>query len=142
MGYNFRLGQMFKSPRIEILAGFGNYRMYSDTSNPVSLTTKEYSGFKTGVSGSFPVDQVFEGDFGAELYIYWFTDMSEKPSTSGNSDNDITHFALFAEQNWRTNLRFRYDINFELYNSNFTGGNASSSSQMLTNFSFGLAYYF
>lgn len=141
-GYNFRLGQLIDSPKIEILFGYANYRMYSDASTPATLTTKEYSGFKTGVTGSYPMAGEFDGSIGAELFIYWFTDMSESPSISGDSDNDITQFSLFIEKNWKTNLRFRYAVDFELYNSNFTGASTTSSSQKLTNVSAGLAYYF
>lgn len=141
-GYNFRLGQMIQAPRIELLAGYSTYRLYTDSSNPAGLTTKSYSGFKTGVTGSYPIPEVFQGSVGAELYIFWATNMSESPDISGSSDNNITQFTLFLEQDWRTNLRFRYALDFELYNSTFTGTTTSSSSQKLTNLSAGIAYYF
>lgn len=142
VGYNFRLGELLESPRIEVLGGLTSYRMYTDTSTPAGLTTKTYKAIKTGVRGSYPIFEYLPLQVGAELFVHWQTKMSENPSISGSSDNDITQFALFAEQDWKVNLKIRYKLDMQLYNSTYSGTATSSSSQKLTHFSAGLNYYF
>lgn len=142
VGYNFRLGEVLEAPRIEVLAGLTNYRMYTDTSTPAGLTTKTYKAIKTGVRGSYPIYEYLPLQVGAELFVHWQTKMSESPSISGSSDNEITQFAIFAEQDWKTNLKIRYKMDMQLYNSSYSGTATSSSSQKLTNFSAGVNYYF
>ena len=66
--------------------------------------------------------------------------MVEDPDISGNSDNSISQFGLFVDQALKINLKARYQLDFEMYNTDFPGG--SSSSQKIISASGGIYYLF
>jgi hypothetical protein len=142
VGYNLRMGATATSPKVEVMGGYSTYRMYVDDSTPAGLTTKTYSGMKFGVSGFYPLSDTSPFSMGANLFLFFDAHMNEKPGTSGRSTNDITQFGAFVDQALKINLKVRYSLDFELYDSTYTGGAASSSSQRHTSASAGLYYMF
>ena len=140
MGYNLRLGSGADSPKVEVLGGFSTYDQFVDDSTPAGLTSKAYGGAKFGVSGKYNVSPGSPYSLGANLMFYFDADMTEDPKTNGNSDNDISQFGVFLDKRMSTNLKVRYALDFELYNSDFSNG--TTSSQRHTTASGGLYYMF
>jgi hypothetical protein len=142
MGYNLRMGASLEAPKVELLGGFSTYEMYVDASTPVGLTTKDYSGVKLGVSGNYPLQDNSPFQMGANLFFFFDADLNEDPAVSGSSDNTITQFGVFMDRALRINLKARFNLDFELYSSNFSGGTATSGSQKHTTISGGIYYMF
>lgn len=140
MGYNLRLGAAHNSPKVELLGGFSTYDLYVDTSTPAGLTSKTYNGAKFGVAGQYGIAPGSPYSIGANLHFFFDADMTEDPKTNGSSDNDITQFGLFLDKQIRLNLKIRYKLDFEMYNSDFAG--SASSSQKHTTASGGIYYLF
>lgn len=142
MGYNLRLGAAIDAPKVEFLGGFSTYDMYVDESTPAGLTSKTYSGVKLGVSGDYPLNDNSPYSLGANLFFFFNANLKEEPTSSGKSDNSITQFGLFLDRSLRINLKARFNLDFELYDSKFSGATPSTASQKLTSLSGGIYYLF
>lgn len=147
-GYNWRLGSNVWGPKVEALFGYSTYRMYVDDSNPRGLTTMEYSGFKLGLDGSFPVTSDGLWHAGAKLFLFLKSNLNESPESSGGSPkNTINQFSFYGFYKFRENMKIVGALDIELYSTNFSGAGdsgdpASSASQKLTTLSGGVQYMF
>lgn len=141
-GYNMRFGYEVHSPKVEALFGYSTYRLIVDESNPSGgLSTKTYSGVKAGITGSYPISQDSQYSLGANLLFMLQSQLKEKPS-SGSADNSVNTFGFFVDKKLSINMKARFNLDFELYSSRFSGGTVSSSSQKHTTVSGGLYYLF
>jgi hypothetical protein len=150
LGYNFRFSSTVWGPGVELLAGYMNYRLFVDDSNPQGYTTMTYTGLKFGVRGQLPftANQLWGG--GAEMFMAFRPKLTEDPVTSGgDSKNTANSFGVFGyrkiTESWRATLK----LELEQYTSSFSGRgtrlnptSASSSSQRHTTLSAGVAYLF
>jgi hypothetical protein len=139
-GYNMRLANSIAAPKVEVLFGYSSYELYVDQSNPVGLTTKTYSGPKFGVSGTYPLGPDSSYSLGANLDFMIKTSLSESPSISGSGSSSATTFGAFVDKQLYVNLKARYQLDFEIYETSFDSG--GSASQKHTTVSGGLYYLF
>jgi len=140
-GYNMRLGASITAPKVEALFGFATYRLFTDQSNPPGLTTKTYSGPKFGVSGSYPIGGASPYSLGANLHFLFNSKLKESGGAAGSGpSNSVNNFGFFVDKAMGVNLKARFALDFELYSSDFSGGN--SASQKHTVGSAGLHYLF
>jgi hypothetical protein len=147
-GYNFRFGATVWGPNLEALAGYFNYRLYIDNSTPESYTTMNYTGFKFGVKGHFPITNDERWAAGAELYMVFNPNLSESPVTSGaDATNTVNMFGIFGWRKLTENTKLFGKLDLEQFSTSFSGDgtrveDATSSSQRLTTLSLGLYYLF
>ena len=148
LGYNFRFSSTVWGPSLEVMAGYFNYRLFVDSSTPEAFTTMTYSGLKTGLRGSFPVDKEGLWSGGADAFMTFQPNLSETPVTSGaSSDSTIIMFGIFGFKKLTENMKLVGRLDFEQYTSSFSGSgtradSATSSSQRHTTVSGGLYYLF
>lgn len=142
LGYNVRLSSSVWGPKIEVLGGFSNYKLFVDDTSVAGLTTKTYSGLKLGLKGKYPVTKDEKWNLGANLFILFSPKLKESPSSSGTSDNTIQQFGGFVDYKLNVNLLVRGQVDLEIYSSNFTGSSITSSSQKHTTLSGGIFYLF
>lgn len=147
-GYNIRLSSTVWGPSLELLAGYMNYRLFVDSSQPQAFTTTTYTGLKTGLRGSFPVDVQGLWSAGADAFMTFQPNLSESPVTSGaTSDSTIIMFGVFGFKKLTENLKGMGRLDFEQYTSSFSGTgsraeSATTSSQRHTTLSAGIYYLF
>lgn len=153
-GYNFLLRDDFFGPKLQVNAGFMNYKLYVDDSQPTALTTATYSGFVLGIGGSLPVSERKDWFVGGHANLVFFPTLAETPVSSGaSSSNSINDFSLFVEKKIGENIRGIASIDFALYSTNFSGTGsrtgtggvsevATSMSQRTTTVNAGVAYLF
>ncbi len=153
--YDFMLGYFIRmggggiwDPWVELLAGYSSYRLFVDDSNPRTFTTKEYSGFKFGLKGQFPISQSPKWSAGAKVFIFWSPGLNETPVTSGSSnESSINEFGVFGGYRIKSNIQIFSGLDFELYSSSFSGNgsrtpNASSASHRHTVLNGGVNFFF
>lgn len=127
MGYNFLLRDDFFGPKFFLSGGFGLYRMFVDNSQPLALTTVNYSGFLIGLGGSFPVTDEKIWYAGGRMSFYLFPRLSESPESSGgSSENRIVDFTMYVERKIAENLRAVGAIEFSQYGTSFDGAGSRS----------------
>lgn len=155
-GYEFLFGYSFKEngslwgPNLELLGGYSLSKLYVDSSDPVGLTTLEYSGLKFGLRGGYPMDTSQSILLGAELYYHFRPGMNETPVSSGSKDtNSITKFGFFGTKRITQNVRVEGKLDMSLFSTEFTGSgtrsspsSATSASQNFLNLSAGIFYLF
>ncbi|MCB0408334.1 MAG: hypothetical protein KDD34_09030 [Bdellovibrionales bacterium] len=148
-GYYIRMGQgSIWDPWVEILGGYSNYRLFVDDSSPRTFTTMEYSGFRFGLRGQFPISHNPRWSAGAKVFITWRPGLNESPVTSGSSnDNSINEFGIFGGYRMRSDIQVFGGLDFSLYSSSFSGNgtrnpDASSSSQRHTVLNGGVNFFF
>jgi hypothetical protein len=139
-GYNLRLTTSLNAPKIEALFGYASYDMYVDQSTPPGVTSKTYSGPKIGLSGWYTISADSPYSIGANLYFMFATKLVESPDSSGDATNRASQFGIFGDKQITSNLKARVALDFELYSSDFSGGNTSSQSHQTL--SGGLYYMF
>ena len=152
--YNFLLRDDFFGPKMQLGAGFSQYRVFVQGSNPTALTTDTYNGFFATLGGSFPIADDKIWSLGARINIYLFPTLNESPVSSGGSPKtSIDEFSLFVEKKIAENLRLTGGIDFALYSTSFSGagtrvdgsGNpetADSLSQRSVSLTGGISYLF
>jgi hypothetical protein len=144
--YTFRLGPSVFDSRIDISAGYSNYKLYVDDTEDGSgnhgLTTLTFSGAKFGVSGKFPVTMDEEWSVGAKSFFYFNPSLKEEPISSGSAKARINQFGLFVDKRMSSHLLLKAVLDFELYSAEFSGGRADSASQRHTVLSAGAYYMF
>lgn len=142
-GYNFRLSPSLWGPQVQVLGGYSYYRLFVDDSTTGSLTTMQYTGFKMGLRGQYPITANQEWSLGAQLFFYLKSNLSESPSSSGTVNrNTINQFSLFGIKKLSPRLMATASLDFELYSTTFSSGSASSSSHKHTTLAGGIYYMF
>lgn len=149
-GYNIRMNEHIWGPEVAVLAGWYNYRLFVDDSDPRTFTTFAFSGPKIGVRGALPFGPSQEWRFGAEFYLYLSPKLSETPVQSGDrSSNTINHFGVFGGKRLGERLMITGHLDFMQATVNFSGlgtrgggESASSASQRHTQLSAGIHYFF
>lgn len=148
-GYFIRMGGGgIWDPWVELLAGYSSYRLFVDDSNPRTFTTKEYSGFKFGIKGQFPISKSPKWSAGAKAFIFWSPNLNETPVTSGSSsENSINEFGVFGGYKIKSNIQIFGGLDFELYSSSFSGNgsrapDASSASHRHMVLNGGVNFFF
>lgn len=147
-GYSYRFGENVWGPSVEALLGYMSYRLFVDDSTPTAYTTMNYTGFKAGISGYFPISADKRWAAGAEAFLVLKNSLKERPVSSGASaDNTINMFGIFGHYKLRENLKAIGKLEFEQYATNFSGTGSrgetvTTSSQRLTTLSAGIAYLF
>ncbi|MCB0362578.1 MAG: hypothetical protein KDD35_07645, partial [Bdellovibrionales bacterium] len=129
IAYVFYSGYSVWDAKVEGTAGFAKYRLFVDNSDLRSFTTMDYSGFKFGAKGSFPVIEDLSWSVGGYVNFFLNPSMKESPVTSG-SDNDasINQFGILAIHRLGERLKLESSLDFAVYSAQFTGeGNGSES---------------
>ena len=107
-----------------------------------------YTGFKLGASGLFPISKDQKWHAGAHLFIFVSPNLTESPGTSASSsDNTVNQFGVNVSHKMKENFLLLGNLDFTLYSTKFSGTgtraiSATSSSQKHTTFSAGAAYLF
>ena len=148
-GYFIRMGAgTIWDPWVELLAGYSSYRLFVDDSNPRTFTTKEYTGFKFGLKGQFPISKSPKWSAGAKAFIFWSPSMNETPVTSGSgNESSINEFGIFAGYKLKSHIQLFGGLDFELYSTSFSGNGsrtpgASSASHRHTVLNGGVNFFF
>ena len=147
-GYYFRMGPSIWDSWVQLLAGYSSYRLFLDDSNPTTFTTAEYTGFRFGVEGQFPISQDKRWSAGGKLLFTWEPNLSETPVTSGSSSNNsVNEFVGTLGYRYTSNIQFFSNVEVSLFSSTFSGSGtrsprATSSSQRHTMLTGGLNYFF
>ncbi len=139
-GYNIRLADAVSAPKLEFLFGYSSYDMFVDQSTPAGITSKTYSGPEVGLSGWYPLAASSPYGIGANFYYMYDPHLSESPTSSGSSTNRATQFGIFLDKQLRVNLKARFELDFDIFASDFSAGSTSSQEQDV--FSGGLYYMF
>ena len=134
--------------KVSAIVGVFKYRLYTDDSTPRAFTTMDFSGFKLGGKGTFPLTDDHKWSTGAYLFFFWNPTMVENPVSSGD-DNDITinQFGLLCAYKLSEHLRLEASLDFAIHSSKFAGSGsrvepATSASHRHTNLGMGIYYLF
>ena len=147
-GYNYAFLGDFFGPKVQVLLGFSQARVFVDDTDPRGLTTTTFSGFMISLVGSFPITFAPKWTAGAKLNFYLFPQLEEEPVSSGReSSNSINEFSLFGFYKWKERIHFYGSVEVSLYTSSFSGGgsrtdDANNLSQSDTAFNGGIRYLF
>lgn len=138
-GYNFRLNGSVWGPQVELLAGYSTYQVdVADVGG--SILNLKYSGFKWGVTGSFPLSTLPGWGAGAKLFMVLNPSLSQIP-TAPASNVTANHFNVFAYKKMGVNVKLVGNFDVELHSAKFSGASASSS-QKHTTLSGGVTWMF
>lgn len=143
-GYNFLLSNDFFGPKLQISGGFTNSKFRVDDSTPTAFSTMEYSGFILGLAGQFPLSEEIPIDIGAN-FNYWMSSGLSENTSSGSSSNTVNSFGFFVDYRLRTKFNVKAELDFDYYNSNFSGtatraNPASGTSHKFNTFLLGIEY--
>lgn len=147
-GYNFILRNEFFGPKLSVDIGLSSYRMFIDSSGTTGFTTLQYRSLPIGVGGYVPINPSRTWAIGGKAYFHLFPSLNETPFASGGDpDNNINHFAFFAENKISQRLRWKLGLDFMLLSTSFSAGGArtipaSNLSHRFTMFSTGVDYLF
>lgn len=149
-GYNFLLNDDFWGSKIQTTFGYSTMSAFVDNSTPTAYESSTYSGLNLGVAGLFSLpltERKYPINVGGRLNYYLTPSLSESPTNSGGSTNQITSFSVIAETRLKEKINLRGDLSFDLYSSNFSGAgtrspSASSASHTLTTLAAGIEYLF
>jgi len=129
--YNWLIVSDFWGPRVQLSAGYAKHDLKVDSSTPVSLTSASYSGFLFGLKGIFPVFETWE--IGAGLQLFLMNRLSESPVSNGStSESSINRFQAFAAKSLSPRLRAFGNLDFEFYNSSYSGSGSRASDAATT----------
>jgi hypothetical protein len=148
VGYNLLLKDDFWDSKLFAAFGFYDYKMSVDNSTPVGLLTTEYSAVRFTLGGKTPVDEAKRWYVGASLLLYWNPKLSEKPYSSGSSDNKLVNFNFGVDYRWSERIVFNGALDFKTFMTDFTGTgtrpapSATSNSQKLQTLLLGVSYMF
>lgn len=146
-GYNFLMSNDFFGPKLQVSGGFNNTNFRIDDSTPQAFSSMNYSGFVLGLAGQFPLSEEVPVDLGAN-FNYWMSAGLNENNSSGSSSNTVNSFGFFLDYRMRTKFKLRGELDFEYYNSNFSGGTpsrlnpASGTSHKITTLLLGVEYLF
>lgn len=147
-GYRFRFGPTGPASYVEPYLGYFRHKLFTDNSQPEAFTTMDYTGFKLGVMGEFPVTEDLIWTVGGRLSMALNPSLSESPVSSGRSSkNTINQFQVYGSKAISSRVRLVGAIDFEQYSTNFSGAgtraeSATTSSLRYMAFTFGGNYSF
>ncbi len=128
LGYNI-LFDDFWGPKLGLRLGLFSYSMNVDNSEPTAFTSKTYSGYLLGLIGSFPIDPQKIWTLGSELFVYFNSNLSEKPVSSGSSSSTINHFNFFVNKKLSEHFSLKGTLNFQIYRSTYSGSGTRNCSE-------------
>jgi hypothetical protein len=142
--YNFLMSDDFFGPKIQLSGGYASYESHSDRSSPVSFTNMTYGGLMVGLAGQFPLGAEVPMDLGAQFNMFLSPGVSESPATSTSSKSNINQFGFFGIYHLRSHFKIRGELNFEYYNTDFSGtsANSTNTTQKMTSLMGGIEYLF
>ncbi len=148
-GYNLRFGSGdVWGPKVEGLIGLSSYKLMLDNSTPTTLTSMTFSGIKFGLDGSTPIFAGTPWGVGGQVFFFINPSLSESPVSSGSSSTaSINQFGAYGYYKWSEHIKFKLQMDFELYAANFSGVGTRSGGDSATNGSqrlltlWGGAYY-
>ena len=123
-GYNFLLRNEFFGPKLSIEAGLNDYRMFIDGSSSSGFTSLQYRTFVVAIGGLVPVTPDKKWSMGGKVHFHFFSSLKETPVNSGDDNNTINQFSIFAENKLSERLRFNVGLEFHLLSTNFSGNGA------------------
>jgi hypothetical protein len=148
LGYNFLILDEFFGPKIQVQAGFTQYYLYVDQTNPTAYTSSLYRGLVIGINGSFPIDPKRIWQLGAGMNLTISPAITESPKSSGSTaSNTVSSYKVFGSKRAGERVELAGALDFELYASEFGGAGTRtesgvSTSQRLTTLWFGINYLF
>lgn len=147
-GYNLLMGGDFWGPKFQLLGGFSQFKSTIDSSQPLALTSNEFSGLALGLGMSLPISQQKPVQLGARVLFYLNPSISESPASTGSSATArMAQFGLNLGYRMTQRMALRTDLNYELYSASFSGTgtraeSGSSLSHKMTTVTGGIEYYF
>lgn len=143
IGYYYFLADNFSSPKLSAQAGFSNFKTNVSDSTPLAFTSTSTDSAFVKIAGSFPIEPDFPLEIGASFNILINPNLTESPVASGSSSSRVTSFSLNALYPFMQNLRYRFDLNFDQIQADFSGsGPKRSSTIKVTTQLFGIDYLF
>ena len=143
IGYYYLLAADFSGPKLSAEAGYANFKTNVSDSTPLAFTSTATDSVFLKIAGSFPIEPDFPLEVGASFNILLNPNLTESPVTSGSSSARITSFALNALYPLTSNMRYRFDLNFDQIQADFSGsGPKRSSTIKVTTQLFGIEYLF
>lgn len=141
LGYYFLLDNDALGPKVGAQVGYTSIKTDVTDTTPRAFTSKTTNGFLVKVTGILPLDE-YPVDVGASFNIFLNPSTSETPAGSGSASSRINSFGFYGSYKVNPSLRYRFDINFDQIQTDFSGGTATSSTvKMMTEF-FGIEYSF
>ncbi|MBC7466393.1 MAG: hypothetical protein H7256_10405 [Bdellovibrio sp.] len=142
IGYYFLLNKDDdKTPKIGGQVGYASMKKDVTDTNPRAFTSSTTSGFLVKVNGAFPLRD-YPVELGASFDIFLSPSTTESPAGAGSSSSRINAFGFNASYETSPSLSYRFDINFDQIQTDTTGGDATSSTEKMTNVLFGIEYSF
>lgn len=148
LSYVLYSGYSVWDSKVEAVFGFSQYRLYVDDSDLRGFTTMDFSGFKIGARGSFPVTPNLDWSAGGYVYFFLNPSLRESPVSSGD-DNDasINQFGILGSYRLGERLKLEGSLDFAIYSAKFFGSGgrsepATSSSQRHAGLSAAIYYLF
>lgn len=144
VGYNyFSTENFFSKPKLSCELGYSNFKTNVSDSTPLAFTSTATDSAFIKIAGSFPIEPDFPLEIGASFNILLNPNLTESPVTSGSSSARITSFALNALYPLTAKLRYRFDLNFDQIQADFSGsGPKRSSTIQVTTQLFGIEYLY
>lgn len=147
IGHNFLLSTDFFGPKIQVSLGFGQFQSRVDQSTPVLYSNMSYGGMYLGFLFNTPLSEEIPWDLGARMKYFVNPGVTESVSSGSTKSVSASEFGFLVARRVRQNFRYVGELNFEYYNSDFSGAGArpdpaSSISHRATTLLVGLEYSF
>lgn len=143
VGYFFLLHNDFMGPKLSTQVGYATYKTDVTDTTPTAFTSTNSGGILAKVTGSFPLQPEYPFSIGASFDIMLTSQFNETPLTSGAASARISSFGLNASFQASKVLQYRFDLNFDQIQAEFSGaGLKRSSTVKMTTQLFGIEYLF
>lgn len=149
-GYYFLMTEDFFGPKFHVGGGYSQFRSSIDGSEPVALTSVDFSGFTVQFGGSFVTDPI-EFPLTIEagmIYYFWNPSVSESPVTSGSSSS-ANASSFYVSGRYPINLRMdlKGQLIYDSYGGSFSGSGSrdipsTSITHTATSLGAGIQFYF
>src|SRR5690606_8368938 len=144
-GRTLPLGPDFFGQKIQLSLRFGKFSARVDESSPVRLSNMEHGGMHIGLLFTTTLADDYPWDIGARFRYNWNPGVTEGVSSGSSSSVSVSDFGFLVGRRVRQNFRYVGELNFEYYNSDFSGGGSrpdpvSSIGHRVTTLLVGLEY--
>lgn len=149
-GYYFLMTDDFFGPKFHLGGGYSQFKAAVDGSEPLALTSLDFSGFTLKFGGSFVTDPI-EFPLTLEagmIYYFWNPSVAESPVTSGSSKSaNAASFYVNGKYPLTLRMDFKAELVYDSYGASFSGTGSrptpsSGVTHTATSLGAGIQFYF
>ena len=130
IGYYFLLLDNFWGPKFSAQLGYSSYKTDVTDSTPTTFTSTNSGGALLKLAGSFPLEPELPIEVGAFFDVLVNPTFSESPVSFGSASARINSFGLSASYHATHSLRYRFDLNFDQIQADFSNAGLKRSSTL------------